>query len=85
MTAHRTGDQGLVFRDLLTDLDENIDPNAVFPWFHRNLSKNEAVERLVQGEIALSSFVLNGLRNNCESSTVDKKHYNRTRFTLDNH
>jgi Ras GTPase-activating protein 1 len=49
VTAHRTGEQGLVFRDLLTDLDENIDPNAVFPWFHRNLTKNEAVERLVQG------------------------------------
>jgi len=41
---------GLVFRDLLTDLDENIDPNAVFPWFHRILTKNEAVERLVQGK-----------------------------------
>jgi hypothetical protein len=49
VTAHRTGEQGLVFRDLLTDLDENIDPNAVFPWFHRILTKNEAVERLVQG------------------------------------
>jgi hypothetical protein len=41
-----------VFRDLLTDLDENIDPNAVFTWFHRNLSKNEAVERLVQGSFS---------------------------------
>jgi Ras GTPase-activating protein 1 len=50
VTAHRTGEQGLVFKDLLTDLDENIDPNAVFPWFHRVLTKNEAVERLVQGK-----------------------------------
>ena len=37
----RTGEQGLVFKDLLCDLEESIDPNAVFPWFHRNLSKNE--------------------------------------------
>jgi len=49
VTAHRTGEQGLVFRDLLADLDENIDPNAVFPWFHPNLTKNEAVEQLVRG------------------------------------
>lgn len=48
VTAHRTGEQGLVFKDLLSDLDENIDPNAVFPWFHRNLTKNEAVELLVR-------------------------------------
>ena len=39
VTAHRTGEQGLVFKDLLADLAEEIDPNAVFPWFHRNLSK----------------------------------------------
>merc|ERR1719318_1750580 len=36
VTAHRTGEQGLVFKDLLADLDENIDPNAVFPCFHSN-------------------------------------------------
>ncbi len=49
VTAHRTGEQGLVFRDLLAGLDDSIDPNAVFPWFHRRLSKNEAVELLVRG------------------------------------
>ena len=50
VTAHRSGDQGLVFRDLLAEFDDNIDPNAVFPWFHRKLTKNEAVELLVRGE-----------------------------------
>ena len=49
VTAHRSGDQGLVFRDLLAEFDDNIDPNAVFPWFHRKLTKNEAVELLVRG------------------------------------
>ena len=53
VTAHRTGEQGLVFKDLLSDLDENIDPNAVFPWFHRNLTKSEAVELLVRAGIVL--------------------------------
>ena len=52
VTAHRTGEQGLVFRDLLADLEENIDPNAVFPWFHPNLTKNEAVEMLVRGNFS---------------------------------
>ena len=37
-----------VLQDLLCDLEESIDPNAVFPWFHRNLSKNEAVDLLVR-------------------------------------
>ena len=50
VTAHRTGEQGLVFRDLMAGLDDNIDPNAVFPWFHRTLTKNDAVELLVRGE-----------------------------------
>ena len=50
VTAHRTGEQGLVFKDLMTDLDTNIDPNAVFPWFHRTLSKDDAVKMLVRGE-----------------------------------
>ena len=38
----------MLCQDLLSDLDENIDPNAVFPWFHRNLAKNEAVDLLVR-------------------------------------
>ena len=50
VTAHRTGEQGLVFKDLMTDLDTNIDPNAVFPWFHRTLSKDDAVKMLVRGD-----------------------------------
>ena len=50
MTAHRTGEQGLVFKDLMTDLETNIDPNAVFPWFHRTLSKDDAVKLLVRGK-----------------------------------
>ena len=62
VTAHRTGEQGLVFRDLLADLDETIDPNAVFPWFHPNLTKSEAVEMLVRGK--LIAFCTHGAINN---------------------
>ena len=42
------GEQGLVFKDLLRDLDQKIDPNVVFPWFHRVLTKDEAVKMLVR-------------------------------------
>lgn len=50
VTAHRTGEQGMIFRDLVDDLDENIDPNTVFNWFHPNVTKSEAVDMLVKCE-----------------------------------
>lgn len=48
VTAHRTGEQGMIFRELVEDLDASIDPNTVFPWFHPNCTKNEAVDMLVK-------------------------------------
>ena len=48
VTAHRTGEQGMIFRELVEDLDPSIDPNTVFPWFHPNCTKNEAVDMLVK-------------------------------------
>jgi len=50
-TAHRTGEQGLVFQDLVENIDEAIDPNQVFNWFHDNITKEEAVDMLVKGII----------------------------------
>lgn len=47
-TKHRTGEQGMIFRELVEDLDPCIDPNTVFPWFHPNCTKNEAVDMLVK-------------------------------------
>nr|CAH0102365.1 unnamed protein product [Daphnia galeata] len=48
VTAHRTGEQGLVFQDLVENIDETIDPNQVFSWFHDNITKEEAVDMLVK-------------------------------------
>lgn len=48
VTAHRTGEQGLIFRELVDDLDDSIDPNTVFSWFHPNVTKSEAVDMLVK-------------------------------------
>ncbi|CAO1437957.1 unnamed protein product [Diamesa tonsa] len=48
VTAHRTGEQGMIFRELVDDLDPSIDPNTVFSWFHPNCTKNEAVDMLVK-------------------------------------
>ena len=57
MTAHRTGEQGLVFQDLVESIDEAIDPNQVFNWFHDNITKEEAVDMLVKGiAIIISRF-----------------------------
>ena len=54
VTAHRTGEQGMIFRDLVDDLDENIDPNTVFEWFHPNVTKSEAVDMLVKCKLKIS-------------------------------
>ncbi|KAL7304905.1 ras GTPase-activating protein 1 isoform X2 [Trichogramma pretiosum] len=48
VTAHRTGEQGLIFCELVEDLDDSIDPNTVFSWFHPNVTKSEAVDMLVK-------------------------------------
>ncbi|XP_077291075.1 RAS p21 protein activator vap isoform X2 [Arctopsyche grandis] len=48
VTAHRTGEQGMIFRELVEDLDAAIDPNTVFSWFHPNCTKSEAVDMLVK-------------------------------------
>ena len=49
VTAHRSGEQGLIFQELTETLDETVDPNSVYPWFHGTVSKNEAVDLLVKG------------------------------------
>jgi len=48
VTAHRTGEQGLIFRELVEDLDDSTDPKTVFSWFHPNVTKSEAVDMLVK-------------------------------------
>jgi hypothetical protein len=60
VTAHRTGEQGMIFRELVEDLDDSIDPNTVFPWFHPNCTKNEAVDLLVKGK-QFEMFILSGV------------------------
>lgn len=60
VTAHRTGEQGVIFRDLVEDLDDTIDPNSVFSWFHPNVTKEEAVDMLVKGSTKQSIIVICG-------------------------
>ncbi|XP_064475272.1 ras GTPase-activating protein 1-like isoform X2 [Ornithodoros turicata] len=47
-TLHRTQESGLVFRELLEELDDSIDPNEIYPWFHSDISKEDAVEELAK-------------------------------------
>lgn len=47
---------GMIFRELVEDLDDSIDPNTVFPWFHPNCTKNEAVDLLVKGKYICNNF-----------------------------
>ncbi|KAF2362864.1 Pleckstrin domain [Trinorchestia longiramus] len=48
VTAHRTGEQGTIFADLVENLDQDIDPNVVFSWFHSDITKNEAIDLLIK-------------------------------------
>ncbi|CAG0917341.1 unnamed protein product [Notodromas monacha] len=48
VTAHRTGEQGMIFQELVEDLDDTFDPNTVYPWFHPTVTKQEAVDLLVE-------------------------------------
>lgn len=49
VTAHRTGEQGTIFSDLVETLDEDIDPNVVFSWFHSDITKSDAIDFLIKG------------------------------------
>ncbi|CAL4130451.1 unnamed protein product, partial [Meganyctiphanes norvegica] len=48
VTAHRTGEQGTIFSDLVETLDEDIDPNIVFSWFHPDITKTDAIDLLIK-------------------------------------
>jgi len=48
VTAHRTGEQGTIFSELVENLDQDIDPNVVFSWFHANITKGEAIDMLIK-------------------------------------
>ncbi|KAK3861358.1 hypothetical protein Pcinc_032675 [Petrolisthes cinctipes] len=50
VTAHRTGEQGTIFSDLVENLDDDIDPNIVFSWFHPDITKNDAIDLLIKDD-----------------------------------
>ncbi|XP_054709957.1 ras GTPase-activating protein 1-like [Uloborus diversus] len=47
-TLHRTQESGLVFKELVEELDDDVDPNEIYPWFHGTISKEAAVEKLAK-------------------------------------
>ena len=40
---------GTIFSELVEPLDQDIDPNVVFSWFHANITKAEAIDMLIKG------------------------------------
>ena len=58
VTAHRTGEQGTIFADLVETLDDDIDPNVVFSWFHPDITKSDAIDVLIQGKCGLFAVFL---------------------------
>ncbi|RWS24493.1 ras GTPase-activating protein 1-like protein, partial [Leptotrombidium deliense] len=47
-TSYLSQESGLVFKDLVEELEDNVDPNEIYPWFHSCLNKKEAVEKLAK-------------------------------------
>lgn len=50
VTAHRTGEQGMVFHRFVKHLDGSIDVNTMYPWFHPDCSKLDADNLLQCGK-----------------------------------
>ncbi|XP_054153029.1 ras GTPase-activating protein 1-like [Oppia nitens] len=50
-TNDRNLESGLVFGELLEPLDDAIDQNDAYEWFHQNISKEEAVDRLARAGV----------------------------------
>ncbi|OTF74319.1 ras GTPase-activating protein 1-like protein, partial [Euroglyphus maynei] len=45
-TNLRNQESGLVFADLVEQVDDDTDPNEVYGWFHSRITKEEAFEKL---------------------------------------
>ena len=47
-TNVKSQESGLVFADLVEEVDDDIDPNEIYGWFHSRISKDEAFEKLAR-------------------------------------
>lgn len=47
-TCHQTQESGLVCAELVENLEDDIDPNEMYSWFHSKISKEEAVAKLAK-------------------------------------
>ncbi|XP_027205911.2 RAS p21 protein activator vap isoform X2 [Dermatophagoides pteronyssinus] len=47
-TNLRNQESGLVFADLVEQVDDDTDPNEVYGWFHSRITKEEAFEKLAR-------------------------------------
>ncbi|XP_064608385.1 LOW QUALITY PROTEIN: ras GTPase-activating protein 1-like [Liolophura sinensis] len=56
VTSQRTREDGLVFEELVEDLNGNIDPVESLSYFHPNITKEDAVQRL--GQAGQGSFLV---------------------------
>ncbi|XP_076355488.1 ras GTPase-activating protein 1-like isoform X1 [Tachypleus tridentatus] len=59
-TLHRTQESGLIFQELVEELDDDVDANEIYPWFHGNITKEAAVEKLAKKppEVGPGSFLV---------------------------
>lgn len=50
VTSQRTQESGIVYQELVEDLNGGVTPVEANEWFHPDIKKDEAAKRLVQGK-----------------------------------
>lgn len=50
VTAVRSGEDGMIFKAFVEDVDGSIDVNTMYSWFHLNCTKEQAVTLLHKGK-----------------------------------
>lgn len=49
VTTHRSGEQGMIFKAFVKDVDGSIDVNTMQSWFHANCTRQQAETLLQNG------------------------------------
>lgn len=53
VTAHRSGEQGMIYSKFVKSLDGTVDTNTMYPWFHPHCTKQDADTLLQSGKFEM--------------------------------
>lgn len=53
VTAHGSGEQGMIYYKFVKSLDGTVDVNTMYPWFHPHCTRQEADTLLQSGKLEM--------------------------------